>query len=159
MQNDSQPVSVSPESLKRGHEARDPHLRNALIIAASVMLMIGFCLATTGFLIRFLSQGRPMQQMQRLGIIVAPDLKPLARFPKPNLQIDDDHGEMTTLLSEENQKLESYGWIDRSNGIVRIPIERAMDLILQSGLPVRTNQISQTGVSDLQLIQERPKQR
>jgi hypothetical protein len=159
MQIDAQPVSVSPESLKRGHEARDPHLRNALIIAASVMFMIGFCLATTGFLIHLFSQGCPMQQMQRLGIIIAPDLKPLGRFPKPNLQIDDDHGEMTALRLEQNKKLESYGWIDRSNGIVRIPIERAMDLILRLGLPVRTNQISQTGVSALQFNQEMPKQR
>jgi hypothetical protein len=99
-----------------------------------------------------------MQSMLPLGIINAPNLKPLTRFPQPNLQIDDDHAERIELLSAQNEKLNSYGWVDRSNGIVRIPIERAMNLILQRGLPTRTNGISQTDGSPIQLIQQRPNQ-
>src|SRR5581483_882040 len=96
---------------------------------------------------------RRMQEMHSLGIILAPNLKPLARFPKPNLQVDDDHAQMASLLAAQNEKLNSYGWIDRSNGIVRIPIDRAMDLILERGLPTRTNGNSQTDGTPLQLIQ------
>jgi len=33
--------------------------------------------------------------------------------------------------------LNSYGWVDQKAGIVRIPVERAMDILLQKGLPVR----------------------
>lgn len=29
----------------------------------------------------------------------------------------------------------SYGWVDRQRGIVRIPIDRAVDLVLHRGLP------------------------
>jgi hypothetical protein len=36
----------------------------------------------------------------------------------------------------EDQMLDSYGWIDRQNGVIRIPIEQAKQLILQRGLPV-----------------------
>ncbi len=36
----------------------------------------------------------------------------------------------------EEKTLYSYGWVDET-GTVRIPIERAMDLIVQRGLPVR----------------------
>jgi hypothetical protein len=96
--------------------------------------------------------------MQPFGIISEPDLKPLEQFPKPNLQIDDDHAQRTILYDQQNEKLKTYGWMDRSNGIVRIPIVRAMDLILQRGLPTRTNGISQTDGSPLQLIQERANQ-
>lgn len=41
------------------------------------------------------------------------------------------------LRATENAVLTTYGWVDRDNGIVRIPIDRAMDLILQRGLPTR----------------------
>jgi hypothetical protein len=156
MPNDAPHISVSAESLECKHEAREPHLRNPLIVIASVAFMILFCLASAGILAAVFSKERPMQKMQPLGLIAAPNLKPLVRFPKPNLQIDDDHQQRTILYEQQNEKLSSYGWIDRSNGIVRISIDRAMDLILQHGLPTRTNGDLQTDSSPLQLIQERP---
>ena len=103
-------------------------------------------------------KNRAMQNMSALGVIGAPNLDPLERFPKPNLQIDDDHAERTALLAAQNEKLNSYGWVDRSNGIVQIPIEHAIDLLAQRGLPCRTNGISPTDGSPLQFIQERPAQ-
>ena len=33
--------------------------------------------------------------------------------------------------------LDSYGWVDKNAGIVRIPIDEAMKLTLQRGLPTR----------------------
>jgi hypothetical protein len=33
--------------------------------------------------------------------------------------------------------LEGYGWVDRQAGVVRLPIERAMELVLERGLPTR----------------------
>jgi len=100
-----------------------------------------------------------MQQMQPFGIVIAPDLKPLARFPKPNLAIDDGHAQMTALLQQQNEKLNSYGWVDRSNNVVRIPIDRAMDLFLQQSLQTATSPQARPDGSELQLIQERPAQR
>jgi len=37
----------------------------------------------------------------------------------------------------EDDVLHNYGWVDRNAGTIRIPIERAKELILQRGLPVR----------------------
>ena len=37
----------------------------------------------------------------------------------------------------QNGILDSYGWVDPKAGIVRIPISRAMDLLLREGYPVR----------------------
>jgi hypothetical protein len=42
---------------------------------------------------------------------------------------------MQELLREENARLHSYGWVDRSAGIGRIPIDRAMALVVEQGLP------------------------
>jgi len=40
-------------------------------------------------------------------------------------------------LAAEEQLLHSYGWVSQKDGIVRIPIERAIDLVAQRGLPAR----------------------
>ena len=39
--------------------------------------------------------------------------------------------------ASETAALSGYGWIDRNAGTVRIPIDRAKDLLLQRGLPTR----------------------
>ena len=56
----------------------------------------------------------------------------------PRLQISAP-AELEFFRNREEAELHSYGWINRKAGVVRIPIERAMDLILQEGLPARTN--------------------
>jgi len=38
------------------------------------------------------------------------------------------------LIDQEDQ-LNSYGWVDKSKGVAHIPIERAMELVVQRGLP------------------------
>ncbi len=153
MPENTKQFSVSPESLEAKHETRDRNPRNVLIIAISATALLAISLIVSGIMFGKFSAHRQIQQMQSLGILTAPTLAPLARFPKPNLQIDDDHAQMTSLLAAQNEKLNSYGWVDRSNGIVRIPIDRAMDLILERGLPTRTNGNSQTDGTPLQLIQ------
>jgi len=49
---------------------------------------------------------------------------------QPNPQLD-----MKKMLQEENQILTQYGWVDPDRGIVRIPVERAIDIAAQQGLP------------------------
>jgi hypothetical protein len=45
---------------------------------------------------------------------------------------------------QENEKLSTYGWVEKNPAIVRIPIERAMELLLQKGFPVRDNLVRRT---------------
>ncbi len=58
-------------------------------------------------------------------------------IPSPILQPDPvaDYNEMHVL---EDQRLNTYHWIDKQAGIARIPIDRAMDLLVERGLPVET---------------------
>lgn len=39
------------------------------------------------------------------------------------------------LHAEEQAVLTSYGWVDKPGGVVRIPIDRAMELLVDRGLP------------------------
>lgn len=45
--------------------------------------------------------------------------------------------DMREFKKAQTTQLSTYGWVDRSAGTVRIPIERAMDLVLERGLPAR----------------------
>jgi hypothetical protein len=43
--------------------------------------------------------------------------------------------DLAQFRAEEDLALGSYGWVDKEKGIVRIPIERAMRLLEERGLP------------------------
>ncbi len=57
-------------------------------------------------------------------------------FPTPRLLTDDGNQDVADLHAREDLLLEHYTWADEAQGKVRIPIERAMELIAQRGLPV-----------------------
>ena len=56
--------------------------------------------------------------------------------PEPRLQTDPRE-DLTNMRQAEEQLLTSYGWVDRNAGVVRIPIEQAMKLTAERGLPTR----------------------
>ena len=57
-------------------------------------------------------------------------------FPEPRLQVDY-YGDLSKMREQWNEQVNGYGWVDKNNGVVHIPIERAMQLTLQRGLPAR----------------------
>lgn len=54
--------------------------------------------------------------------------------PEPRLQAAPVL-DMEALRARETSVLTSYGWIDRQAGVARIPIDRAIDLLVANGLP------------------------
>ncbi|MGD0940900.1 MAG: hypothetical protein ABR905_14430 [Terracidiphilus sp.] len=57
-------------------------------------------------------------------------------FPTPRVQTDDGNQDVADLHAREDLLLSNYSWVDQSQGKVRIPIERAMELLAHRGLPV-----------------------
>ena len=57
-------------------------------------------------------------------------------FPGPRLQTDDGNQDTADLHAREDLLLDHYSSDPRSGGAIRIPIDRAMDLIAQRGLPL-----------------------
>lgn len=76
-------------------------------------------------------------------------------FPKLQISGPLDLGRFRTA---EDVQLTNYGWINRTSGIVRVPIERAMDLVLRKGLPTNTNAANAAGQSPAQLMEQRAQQ-
>jgi hypothetical protein len=58
-----------------------------------------------------------------------------ATFPKPVLE-HSERLQFTGEVAKQDQVLASYDWVDQKNGVVRIPIDRAIDIIAEHGLPV-----------------------
>ncbi len=57
-------------------------------------------------------------------------------FPAPQLETDE-RTELNDVRLREENTLSTYDYVDKNAGTVRIPIDRAMDLLAQRGLPVR----------------------
>jgi hypothetical protein len=56
--------------------------------------------------------------------------------PEPRLQ-SNPRQDMKDLRESEDERLNTFGWVDRNAGVVRIPIDQAMKLTLERGLPSR----------------------
>jgi hypothetical protein len=111
------------------HEASDADIRPIVwtgVALAGVTLLMG---VVVYFVFRSLEQPA----------IVYPN--PMAQSesqlpPQPRLE-NHSGEELPELRSYEDHQLSTYGWADQKDGRVRIPIERAMELQLQRGFPVR----------------------
>ena len=56
--------------------------------------------------------------------------------PGPRLQINPQE-DLRQLRAREDEILRGYGWVDKNTGVARIPIEEAMKLVVERGLPAR----------------------
>lgn len=54
----------------------------------------------------------------------------------PLLEIDE-RTQLGDFLMNQEKQLNSYDWVDEKAGVARIPIDRAMELVAQRGLPVK----------------------
>jgi len=57
-------------------------------------------------------------------------------FPQPRLE-ENERTQLRQFVEDQDRKLATYDWVDKDKGIARIPIDRAMELIAERGLPVR----------------------
>jgi hypothetical protein len=67
-------------------------------------------------------------------------------FPEPQLETNE-RTELNTIRQREEDTLRTYGYVDENAGTVRIPIDRAIDLLAQRGLPTRTQPSDTIAVS------------
>ena len=117
------PVAPSPNGT--GHEQREVNVR--FIVVSLITLLIGtflVCLLVIGIFQYFHNTYLPPQATQ-----VQPQLPPEPRVEeKPYLQLQN-------LRALEDHMLNSYAWVDQKEGTVRVPIDRAIGMVEQRGLP------------------------
>jgi hypothetical protein len=122
---------VDQTAEQAGHETRDINVRVVLWFAVGmIVLAIIMHLALGGLFVFFKDRHPSPQAPSRIA------LHPEMLAPPPRLQTVPG-AELARFQQAEKKKLNSYGWMDRQHGIVRIPIERAMELVAHRGLPTR----------------------
>jgi hypothetical protein len=108
------------------HETTDVSLtgitRIAILSFVVIFAILGLVYVFWGAFARFSADTRPMEPMA--GRKAGED-----RLPVGPLVITDEPGALRQLRAKEREHLHQYGWIDKNQGVVRIPIERAIELL------------------------------
>lgn len=127
-------MATSPRVTQSGHEKTDASPRGLIYFAA----VIAVILAVVALLLIVLF--KHFQKTEPAGSFVATPFEAVEPTPpSPRIQ-PDPRVDMRTYADSQEKLLNTYGWIDRQNGIVRLPIDRAMELLLERGLPTRLAQ-------------------
>jgi hypothetical protein len=145
MREPTTPQPISEEARRRRHEVTDLPVRPFLflvgLLAAStvvVVVLVGLFIQGIGSWFSTADKtGRGLPQ-------------PMS-FPEPRLQLSPS-SEMREYTARMTRELNNYGWIDRKAGVVRLPIERAMELLVERGVPVRPSEL---GPTELELQQQK----
>lgn len=153
MPNPSTKPQGSQQPAGKGYERRDINAKWIFGIVGFLLiagLVVHFCLA--GIVERL--ERKPTPTDQWTGTRRDGGTGENKSFPRLQLAPPED---LKRFRAREDEELNSYGWIDRTAGVVRIPIGRAMELVLQRGLPTRSGtDAGPLGPSSYQLQQERP---
>lgn len=129
MAND--PREHGPMSEGQGYETRDANFTNLMKVALALLGLIAFGLIVSAGMLEL-----SKQMTSSPGATPETLTAPAALPPAPRVQ-PDPHAELMKLRAAEDSVLLSYGWTNKDSGIARVPIERAMDLLLRRGLPAR----------------------
>ncbi|MGA7237592.1 MAG: hypothetical protein WBY44_18045 [Bryobacteraceae bacterium] len=123
------------------HEHRDINVFALGKFAIGLIIVTIFCVGLVAGVFQYLLHregGIPASRMET----PAQDARQLP--PEPRLE-ETPNLDLQEMRAAEQKIQTSYGWLDQSAGIVRLPIDRAMDLVVQRGLPAR----AQSGVQSV----------
>lgn len=124
MTKDAEQIDTGGGSSQGGYEPSDLSPKAIGLFGAALGLMIGAVLIVAYAMLDVFAVGRPHEET-RLAPVAA-EQQP----PEPRLQVHPAE-DLAKLRADEQEQLESYGWVDPAAGVVSIPIERAMDLLAE----------------------------
>jgi hypothetical protein len=107
-----------------GHEQSEVSVR--LIVVSLAFLAVGTFLVfvlVVGIFRYFYDTDKTAEAL-RQGVIP----------PEPRIEVAP-YEQLQQLRAHEDHVLNSYAWVDKSTGTVRVPIDRAIDMLAAKGLP------------------------
>jgi hypothetical protein len=122
------------EQVGHRHEVRDVQVRPIAMFAVGLVIVTGVVVLLVAWLFQYFAV-----RQAKLDVPASPLAVTQAKPPEPRLEVVLDQV-LRQVRADEQAMLRSYGWVDRQAGIVRIPIDRAMTLLAERGLPVRIEQ-------------------
>ncbi len=114
-----------------GYEKKDENFKAIISLTVVLLVVVAGAALFTWFLDHWLRVPGPVGTRP---------VSPLAEFhrrpPEPRLQVNDAV-DMVRMRDETQKLLSTYGWLDTEAGRVRIPIDRAIEIMAQRGLPTQ----------------------
>ncbi len=124
---------VPPPGMK--HETRDLSTRVVLIFGVS--LLVAAIVIHIAVWLLYAWMGRASESAYTREFPLAPVGAP--RLPPPPRLQTQPREDLKEMRKEEDRLLSNYGWADPNTGRVRLPIDRAMQLLVEQGLPSRAS--------------------
>ncbi len=120
------------ENPETAFEPRDLDPRQLVKLGVGFIIMLGVVVTATT-LLQFAWQGYAAPLAAQAPSLAPPPNVTLPAEPHPEAI---PGAALAGMYARDLQQLTSYGWVNKSAGIVHIPIARAMELLVQRGLPV-----------------------
>ena len=138
---------------KEDHEVKDVDSGRILQFALGLVILLLVTCIVSAIYFFWLGQRERLE----MGRILGPLAARMPPYPPPSLEINPGK-ELQEIRFRESQILSQYRWVNREQGIVAIPIEVAMALLVEKGLPVAGEPGVENGPTWLEMMQERGKE-
>jgi len=126
-------MSHTENSSEKKYEVRDAKIRSIVISAIALVSIIVVAFVAVTLLFDSYDERHTS------------DAKPASPFtaerplpPGPRLQVNPEH-DLEKFLAQQASLVNSYGWVMEEVGVVRIPVDEAMKIMLERGFPARRN--------------------
>ncbi|MDB6033686.1 MAG: hypothetical protein JWM16_4024 [Verrucomicrobiales bacterium] len=152
-------TSANPQGVP---EKPTPEVEGTDVNIRAVLIFVGILLATALLIhvaLYFMELQFKKRELREKGLrsqqqIRSAVARTVPTFPEPRLQLSPP-ADMEAFRAKEEGELTTYGWVNQTSGIVRIPIRRAMEIVAQRGLPAGRTNADEKGKSPLDLIRDR----
>ena len=132
----------TPTDPGRGFEERDANVKGLLQFALWLAVVLAVTLVGMRWTFDYFKRAEPLGQTASPLVTTTQRMLP----PSPRLQ-SQPHRELADYCAAQQQEVTTYSWVDRQSGVVHVPVDRAMDLILARGLPARPSGEAPTGAA------------
>ena len=129
------PMAVANPNPRPGFERHDASARAITLVGIGFLVALTLVIVATTVLFSTLTGASPQLQLPPPGVAISAS-PPTPLPPPPRLETQPGQT-LNAIQAQDEVILNSYTWVDRAHGIVRIPIDRAMVLVAEQGLPTR----------------------
>ena len=123
------------------HEASDVDVRAILMFGIGLLILTVLISVVVWWTFDYFA-AHAAKVEQPLSLLASSRGKSLP--PEPRLQVSPAQ-DLREVQAAEDTLLHSYGWVDEQAGVVRIPVERAMQLLAERGLPAQPQNEGEKG--------------
>lgn len=122
---------MSESTSQKGYEVSDARFRAIMWGGGALVILMALA-----FVLMYVLLGHFESRKQAADAPASPLVEGRPLPPEPRLQVTPEI-DLNTYRAKEDSLVNSYGWVSKEAGVVRVPVDRAMELMLERGFPVR----------------------